>query len=78
MKNPKVFKVTAIEFFKAVGEDDPKNPVTHIWEKNRTGTDAESLKFEVQHELAGDKKGEEIAAFFKRLEVKVEAVNFPG
>jgi hypothetical protein len=77
MKNPTVFVVTAIEYFEAVGDADPKKPKVHLWQNDRIGTDATSLKFEIQHELAGTKKGDDIAAFFNRLEVKVEAVNFP-
>jgi hypothetical protein len=76
MKEPKVFEVTAVEYFKAVGEEDPKNPVTHIWKKDRIGTDPASLKFAIQHELAADMGTEEAAAFFNRLEVKVDVVNF--
>lgn len=76
MKDPKVFKVTAIEYFEAVGDKDPADPRVHLWEVNRIGTDAKSVKFEVQHDLAGGHKGA-IAAFFNRLEVKVDLVNFP-
>ena len=76
MKNPKVFIVTAIEYFEAVDDKDPKNPVVHIWEGDRIGTDAESLIFQIKTELAEGKKGEEIAAFYNRLKVRVDLVNF--
>lgn len=76
MKDPKVFKVTAIEYFKAVKDEDPKDPNILIWQENRIGTDAEAVKFAVQHELANHDDVDDVAAFFNRLEVKVEAVNF--
>lgn len=77
-ETPRVFEVTAIESFPAVKDVEIAPPIVHIWKKDRIGTDIESLKFQIEHELADGKKGVEIAAFSKRLEVKVEAVNFPG
>jgi hypothetical protein len=71
-----VFAVTAIEYFPTVEGEAQKTPVVHLWNESRIGTDVESLTFEVKHELTGEATGCEIAAFFKRLEVKVEAVNF--
>ena len=73
---PEVFEVTAIEYFPAVEGELQKDPKTHLWRKDRIGTDVESLTFQVEHELVGDKKGVEIAAFKKRLKVTVTAVNF--
>ena len=75
-ETPKVFEVTAIESFPAVEGEPQQDPKVHLWKKDRIGTDVESLKFQIEHELADGKKGVEIAAFSKRLEVKVEAVNF--
>lgn len=77
MTAPQVFEVTAIEYFETKEGADPVDPKVHLWKKDRIGTDAKSVKFQVQHELVADKYGDEIAAFFNRLEVKVEAVNFP-
>ena len=77
MSKSKVFEVTAIESFPAVEGEPDRSPKVHIWKKDRIGTDAESLEFQIKHELAGEATGVEIAAFYKRLEVKVEAVNFP-
>ena len=75
-EKPRVFEVTAIESFPAVEGEKTKDPIVHLWKKDRIGTDAKSLNFQIEHELAVGKKGVEIAAFSKRLEVKVEAVNF--
>ena len=74
----KVFEVTAIESFEAVEGKPDKSPKVHIWKEHRIGTDIASLTFQIEHELADGKKGAGIAAFSKRLEVKVELVNFPG
>ena len=75
---PKVFEVTAIESFPLIKSEGQKDPIVHLWKKARIGTDVKSLTFQIEHELAVGKAGNEIAAFSKRLEVKVEAVNFPG
>ena len=75
---PKVFEVTAIESFPAVMGEKQKDPKVHIWKKDYIGTDVESLKFQIKHELSKGKTGVNVAAFFNRLEVKAEAVNFPG
>lgn len=77
MTAPKVFEVTAIEYFETKEGTDPVDPKVHLWKKARIGTDSESVKFQVQHELAGRTSGDGIAAFFNRLEVKVDVVNFP-
>ena len=81
MTEKKVFKVTAIEYFKAVKDEDPKDPIVHIWEEPRSGTDEKSLIFAVQHELATElayKDSDDIAAFFNRLKVSADLVNFPN
>jgi hypothetical protein len=75
---PVFFEVTAIETFPEVEGKKQADPINHLWREARLGTDKASLKFQIEHELADGKKGAEIAAFSKRLEVKVEAVNFPG
>jgi hypothetical protein len=75
-ETPQVFEVTAIESFPVVEGKKTKEPKVHIWKQDRIGTDKASLKFQIEHELADGKKGTEIAAFSKRLEVKVDSVNF--
>ena len=75
---PRFFEATAIESFPAVEGEPQRDPIKHLWREARIGTDIESLTFQIKHELADGKMGVEIAAFSKRLEVKVEAVNFLG
>jgi hypothetical protein len=77
-ETPRFFEATAIESFPAVEGEKQKDPIKHLWREARIGTDIESLTFQIEHELAVGKEGTEIAAFSKRLEVKVEAVNFPS
>jgi len=78
MKTPKVFKVTAIESFFAVGEDDPQKPNIHIFEEPMTGENHDAMEFQVKRTLSEGMDDEQAQSFFGRLEVKVEAVNFPG
>ena len=81
MTEKKVFKVTAIEYFEAIGDEAPQDPAVHIWESPRPGTDAKSLIFAVQHELAMKKDYKDpadTAAFFNRLKVSADLVNFPN
>ena len=77
-ETPRVFEVTAIESFPDVEGKKTKDPIVHLWKEDRIGTDATSLNFQIKHELSKGKTGDNVAAFFNRLEVKVEAVNFPG
>ena len=80
MTEQQVFKVTAIEYFETEEGKTPKTPIVHIWEKHRIGTDAESLIFAVQYKLAKavNKTPAAAAAFFNRLKVSADLVNFPN
>ena len=73
---PVFFEATAIETFPVIEGKKQKNPIKHLWREPRLGTDVKSLTFQIEHELADGKKGAEIAAFSKRLEVKVVRVDF--
>ena len=81
VKEQQVFKVTAIEYFEAIGDEAPQDPSVHIWESPWPGTDAKSLIFAVQYELAMKKHYKdpaENAAFWNRLKVSADLVNFPN
>jgi len=80
VKEQQVFKVTAIEYFEAIGDEAPTTPAVLIWQEARFGTDDKSLIFAVQHELTTKKDYKDpadTAAFFNRLKVSAVLVNFP-
>jgi ribosomal protein L23 len=75
---PTVFEVTAIEYFAPEKDEAAKAPKIHHFRTPIISTTRDAVEFEVKRNLTKKMADDKVAAFFGRLEVKVEAVNFPG